>query len=269
MKILIKGAGDLATGIAHRLYKAGYEIIMTEIETPTTVRRTVAFSQAVYDKICIVEDVTAELAENVEEAEATIASGRIAVVVDPMAKILHRWKPEVIVDAILAKKNLGTKLSDADYVIGVGPGFTAGTDCHAVIETKRGHYLGRVITNGSAIPNTGIPGNIGGYTTERLIRAEADGVFEPIASIGDMVEKGQLVAYVRPEQSSVTPIPIYAKMSGIVRGMLQEGVIVSSGMKSGDIDARCERAHCFTISDKARAVGGGVLEAVCAYEHIG
>ena len=163
-------------------------------------------------------------------------------------------------DAIIAKKNIGTKMTDAPLVIGVGPGFTAGIDCHRVIETKRGHYLGRVIEAGSAIPNTGIPGNVGGYTVERIIRAGEDGIFVPKVSIGDQVEAGQVVAI-----SGNTPVR--AQITGIVRGLLQEGVRVTKGMKAGDIDARCEKAHCFTISDKARAIGGGVLEAVCGWEH--
>jgi xanthine dehydrogenase accessory factor len=151
-------------------------------------------------------------------------------------------------------------MEEAPLVIGVGPGFTAGKDCRGVIETKRGHYLGKVIREGSAIPNTGIPGNVGGYTIERIIRASADGDFQPVADIGDLVEKDQIIAISGGQ-------PVYALMSGIVRGMLQAGVKVKEGMKCGDIDARCERNHCFTISDKARSIGGGVLEAVVAYEH--
>lgn len=151
-------------------------------------------------------------------------------------------------------------MTDAPLVIGVGPGFTAGTDCHRVIETKRGHYLGRVIDKGSAIPNTGVPGNVGGYTVERLLRAADSGIFRPLAEIGDYVTEGQTVAF-------SGNVPVKAQISGIIRGLLQAGVPVTKGMKAGDIDARCERNHCFTISDKARAIGGGVLEAVSAWEH--
>ena len=165
------------------------------------------------------------------------------------------YQPDVEVDAILAKRNLGTKIEDAPIVIGVGPGFTAGMDCHFVVETKRGHDLGRVITEGTAIPNTGVPGVIAGYAKERLICASGEGRFEPKAEIGDCVEKGQLVAMCGKN-------PVYAQMSGMIRGMLPEGIVVSKGMKCGDIDARREYAYCFTISDKARAVGGGVLEAI-------
>ena len=255
MKILIKGAGDLATGIAWRLKQCGFDICMTEIEVPTTVRRTVAFSRAVYEGEAKVEGLLAVFAAGYEQAQKIVKEENIAVVADPEAKILQMWKPDVVVDAILAKKNLGTRIGDAPLVIGVGPGFTAGEDCHLVVETKRGHYLGRVIERGSAIPNTGIPGDVGGYTTQRLIRAEAGGPFEPAVSIGDTVTQGQVVA-------CSGGIPIRAQMSGMVRGMLQAGVLVTEGMKCGDIDARCVRDHCFTISDKARAIGGGVLEAI-------
>ncbi|WP_343250428.1 selenium-dependent molybdenum cofactor biosynthesis protein YqeB [Diplocloster hominis] len=255
MKILIKGAGDLATGIAWRLKHCGFDICMTEIPVPTTVRRTVAFSRAVYEGEARVEGLLAVFAAGSEEAERIVKEGDISVLADPEAKIKETWQPDVVVDAILAKKNLGTQIDDAPLVIGVGPGFTAGEDCHLVVETKRGHYLGRVIERGSAIPNTGIPGEVAGYTAERLIRAEAGGLFQPAVSIGDTVTKGQVVA-------GSGGVPIRAQMSGMVRGMLQAGVLVTEGMKCGDIDARCEREYCFTISDKARAIGGGVLEAI-------
>ena len=260
MKILIKGAGDLATGIASRLYNSGYQILMTDIAVPLTVRRTVALSRAVYEGKAEVETMTGILVKNMDEAEKVLSDRNIPVIVDEKAEIRKDYQPDVVVDAILAKKNLGTRITDAPLVIGVGPGFTAGEDCHVVVETKRGHYLGQAIWKGSAIPNTGIPGNIGGFTVERIIRATADGIFEPVAKIGDMVEKDQIVAYSGGQE-------IRAKMSGIVRGMLQDHVPVTKNMKCGDIDARCELEHCYTISDKARAVGGGVLEAVCGFEH--
>lgn len=259
MKILIKGAGDLATGIASRLYGAGHQIMMTDIAVPLTVRRLVAFSRAVYEGEAVVEDMTARLAKNQEEAEKIMEQGDIPVIVDPKAECVQWFQPDVIVDAILAKRNLGTKITDAPFVIGVGPGFTAGEDCNCVVETKRGHTLGNVIWDGSAIPNTGVPGNVGGYSIERLIKASADGVIEPKAVIGDLVRKGQIVAITGGE-------PVYALMDGIVRGMLQPGVQVTKGLKIGDIDARAKQGHCRTISDKARAIGGGVLDAVCSYE---
>lgn len=260
MRILIKGAGDLATGIAYRLFMAGYELLMTDIQAPTTVRRTVAFSRAVTDKEAEVEGVKAVLVQNLEEAEKAAKEGKIPVIVDAKAEIKDSYHPQVIVDAIIAKKNLGTRITDAPLVIGVGPGFEAGKDCHSVIETKRGHTMGKVIKSGAAIPNTGVPGDVGGFTVERIIRAAADGEFVPVAAIGDKVEKGELVAYSGGQ-------PVYAKMPGLVRGMLQSGLTVFKGMKCGDIDARCELFHCFTISDKAMAIGGGVLEEVVRFEH--
>ena len=253
--ILIKGAGDLATGVAHRLKKCGFNIIMTEISEPTMVRRTVAFSQAVYDKEVEVEGVKAVLAFEKHDIYRIIEEGNIAILVDEEAKIVDEIKPDIIIDAIIAKKNLGTNINDAKIVIALGPGFTAGVDCHCVVETKRGHYLGKTIYRGSAIPNTGVPGDIGGYTKERIIRATDDGKISPVASIGDYVEKGDIVAY-------INETPIFAEINGIVRGMLQKDVKVFKGMKSGDIDPRCEKNHCFTISDKARSIGGGVLEAI-------
>lgn len=259
MKILIKGAGDLATGIASRLYGAGHQILMTEIAVPLTVRRTVALSRAVYEGKAEVEELAGFLADSRERAEEIMGRGDIAVMVDPEAKCREWYRPDVIVDAILAKRNLGTWITDAPFVVGVGPGFEAGVDCHCVIETKRGHTLGNIIWRGGAIPNTGIPGNVGGYTLERLIRASADGQMEPKARIGDCVEKGQIVALTGGK-------PVYAQMSGIIRGMLQEGAQVTKDLKVGDIDARAELSHCYTISDKARAIGGGALEAVSRFE---
>ena len=196
---------------------------------------------------------------SIEEAKEILSRGDIAVMVDPEASCRNWFRPDVIVDAILAKKNLGTRIADAPFVIGVGPGFTAGADCSCVVETKRGHYLGQVIWRGSAIPNTGVPGDVGGYTTERLLRASADGIMEPKVQIGDKVENGQITAL-------TGGVPVYAQMPGIVRGLLQEGTEVRKGLKIGDIDARAHSSYCHTISDKARAVGGAVLEAVSLYE---
>ena len=254
-KIWIRGAGDLATGIALRLYRSGFDIIMSDTAVPTTVRRTVAFSPAVYTGETSVEGITGKLCENISMIDTVIESGCIPVIVDPSGEIMKEYKPDVIVDAIIAKTNIGTKITDADIVIGVGPGFEAGVDCHAVVETKRGHNLGRVLWSGSAYPNTGVPGNIGGYTVERIIRATADGVFKAKVNIGDYVKAGDLLAY-------CDETPVYANIDGIVRGLLQDGVKVKTGMKSGDVDPRAEKEYCFTVSDKASAIGGGVLEAI-------
>lgn len=255
LKVLIKGAGDLATGIGWRLRRCGFQIIMTELEQPTTVRRTVAWSNAVYEGSCVVEGIRGVLVFDAAGVFEELRNGNVPVIVDPAANIKREFRPDGLVDAVIAKKNTGTLITDASVVIGVGPGFTAGVDCHLTVETKRGHFLGRVIEQGSAAPNTGVPGEIGGYAAERLIRAAADGLFIPRTGIGDRVSKDQIVAV-------TGGCPVRAQMAGMVRGMLMEGLPVTKGMKCGDIDAECELSHCFTISDKARAVGGGVLEAL-------
>lgn len=254
-KIWIRGAGDLATGIAAKFFRAGFDVIMSDIKTPTTVRRTVAFSPAIYQGEQIVEGIKAKLCEDISKVDTILKSNCVAVVADESGDIMREYKPDIIIDAIIAKTNIGTKKSDAKIVIGVGPGFEAGVDCHAVVETKRGHNLGRVLWTGSAFPNTGVPGNIGGYTVERIIRATSDGIFKAVVNIGDIVKAGDLLAY-------CDKTPIYANIDGTVRGLLQDGVKVKTGMKSGDIDPRAKREYCFTISDKASAIGGGVLEAV-------
>jgi xanthine dehydrogenase accessory factor len=258
MLVVIKGAGDLASGIALRLRHARFDVAMTEIPQPLAVRRTVCFSQAVYEGSAQVEDVCAELVKDEADMKSCFSRGRIAVFVDPGASVVERFSPAVVVDAIMAKKNTGLSIHDAPVVIALGPGFTAGRDCHAVIETMRGHSLGRVITEGGALPNTGVPGDIGGYTAARLLRVPAAGVFEGRAEIGASVKKGDTVA-------AVNGIPIRAELDGVLRGLLPPGISVTPGMKAGDIDPRCEAAHCFTVSDKALAVAGGVLEALLRF----
>jgi xanthine dehydrogenase accessory factor len=272
MLVIIKGAGDLASGIALRLFHAGFDIAMTEIAAPLAVRRTVSFSQAVYDGRTQVEDISAVLVQDEAEMCKAFDRKQIAVFVDPAAVIVKQLKPAALIDAIMAKRNTGTSINDAPVVIGIGPGFTAGLDCHAVIETMRGHSLGRVITKGSAIPNTGVPGSIGGYTLERLLRAGADGVFEAKAEIGSLVKKGDVAALVKCGGNGGSGIaanggavPVCAGIDGIVRGLLPSGIAVKRGMKAGDIDPRCERSHCFTVSDKALAIGGGALEALLRF----
>ena len=259
MLAVIKGAGDIASGIALRLHRANFKVVMTEIDAPTAIRRTVCFSEAVYNGKAVVEDVKAVLADNVSKVSDIIDNGDIAVIVDEKATCIRELKPDFVIDAILAKKNLNTDIDDADVVIGVGPGFTAGEDCHAVVETKRGHYLGRVYYTGRAIENTGIPGDIAGHTTDRIIRSPEYGVFNPIYEIGDEVKSGEVVA-------CVDSTPIVCNVSGILRGILPKGTMVSANMKSGDVDPRCDKEHCYTVSDKALAVGGGVLEA-CLHLH--
>lgn len=255
MLILIKGAGDIATGIAVRLKNAGMQVVMTEIAIPTTVRRSVAFSRAVYEGSAVVENITAKLVLDFAQIPAVLQQDEIPVLIDPLCEVLKSIHFDAVVDSILAKKNLSTDPTQAPVVIGVGPGFSVPQDCHCVIETQRGHDLGRCIYQGCAAKNTGIPGEIGGYTVERLLRAPCDGIFHPILAIGDAVKAGQTVALVDDQ-------PVTAQIDGIVRGLLQDNVPVKSGMKSGDIDPRGCYEHCFTVSDKARAVGGGVLEAI-------
>ena len=245
----------MATGIALRLKRAHISVIMTDIPAPTAIRRTVAFSQAIVLGETKVEDVTARRVETPEAAMALLQENVVPVLADPEGACISILKPDAVVDAILAKRNLGTRITDAPVVIGVGPGFTAGVDCHAVVETMRGHDLGRLLTRGSAAPNTGVPGDVGGYTTQRIIRAPADGAFEPLAAIGQRVEEGQPVARVAGRTAC-------AQLTGVVRGMLPAGLAVTAGMKAGDIDPRCRAEHCFTVSDKARAIGGGVLEGL-------
>lgn len=253
--ILIKGAGDLASGVAVRLAHCGFPIVMTDLPHPTSIRRTVCFSEAIPKGECTVEDVTAVRADSVDDVKTILARGQIAVLADPNATCVNVLKPEVVVDAILAKRNLGTEISDAPIVVALGPGFTAGVDCHAVVETMRGHDLGRVILKGNAAPNTGVPGNIAGFSSERVLRAPKNGIFTEIRHIGDLVKRGETVAEVDGE-------PIHATIDGIIRGLLPTGTPVTADMKSGDIDPRPILEHCTTVSDKARAIGGGVLEAI-------
>lgn len=261
--VVVKGAGDLATGIGHRLFRSGFQVIMTELTQPTVIRRTAAFAETVFSGQMVVEGVMAVKTELTDVLQV-INRGQIPVVVDPQGVVIHLYKPLAVVDAILAKKNTGTQLSDAPIVIGVGPGFTAGRDVHAVVESKRGHYLGRVITEGSALPNTGVPGEIGGYTKERILRAPCQGIFKGIAQIGDKVAVDDIIAYVDDK-------PIQAVIAGTLRGLLHDELSVYPGMKIGDIDPRCIFEHCFSISDKARAIGGGVLEGIlfhCAQRQV-
>ena len=255
MPVASRGAGDVATGIALRLWRAHIRVVMTDIERPTAIRRTVCFSQAIVHGETTVEDVTARQATSARAALDILKAGCIPVLADPEGACIPALKPDAVVDAILAKKNLGTKITDAPVVVGVGPGFTAGVDCHAVVETMRGHYLVRVIHEGTAIPNTGIPGLIGGFAGERVLRAPADGVFHQMLDIGAQVKMGDVAATVNGQ-------PMVCTLDGVLRGILADGTPVCKGMKAGDIDPRCELKHCYCASDKALAVGGGVLEAV-------
>ncbi|MBW6462567.1 MAG: EF2563 family selenium-dependent molybdenum hydroxylase system protein [Firmicutes bacterium] len=253
--VLIKGAGDLASGVAHRLWFSGFRVVMLELPAPLVVRTTVSFASAVYEGSIEVESLTAKLCPGPEEAACCLSDDIIPVIVDPDAKSIDFLKPEVIIDAIMAKGNRLTKITDAQLVIGLGPGFTAGLDCSAVIETKRGHNLGKVIHSGSAADDTAEPGLIGGYGIERLLRAPAGGTFKPLKNIGETVKSGEAVAM-------VNDVPIRTQISGLIRGMLYPNLEIKAGTKVGDIDPRGEEVDYLTISDKARAIGGGVLEAI-------
>ena len=258
MLILIRGAGDLASGIALRLHHARLQVVMTDLPRPTAIRRTVCFSQAILFGTMTVEDVTAERAETPKQALEILKTGRIPVLADPEARCIAALHPDAVVDAILAKRNLGTRITDAPCVVGVGPGFTAGVDCHAAVETMRGHTLGRVITDGSPLPNTNIPGLIGGFAGERVLRAPADGIFRQRLEIGATVRQNEIAGYVGGE-------PMLCQIGGVLRGLLADGTPVHRGMKAGDVDPRGEISYCHLVSDKALAIGGGVLEAILRF----
>lgn len=255
MRVLIRGAGDIATGIALRLYRARFQVVMTDLPKPTAIRRTVCFSQAIVHGETTVEGIRAVHAPDCAAAESIMAQGGIPVLADPECVWRTALRPDGLVDAILAKRNLGTTMADAPVVIGIGPGFTAGVDCHAVVETMRGHTLGRVIYQGSALPNTNIPGLIGGYAGERVLRSPDDGIFRTALQIGAQVKSGDVAGTVNGK-------PMCCTIDGVLRGLLADGTPVHKGMKSGDVDPRCHEEYCFTASDKALAVGGGVLEAL-------
>lgn len=256
--VIIRGAGDLATGTAVRLHNSGFPVIMLDIEKPTVIRRTVSFAQALLTGRAEVEGITARKCTE-EDALQTALSDTIAVVDDPEGKLIYRLHPEVVVDAIIAKKNLGTCRDMAPLTIALGPGFKAPDDVNAVIETKRGHTLGRIIYNGSAIPNTGIPGIIEGYGKERVMHSPCAGTFHALCEIGDLVTAGQIVAYI---DSLNGQIPVKTLISGKIRGMLFSGLEVPEGFKVADVDPRGEKADHTTCSDKALSIAGGVLEAI-------
>ena len=299
--IICRGAGDLATGIIHRLHRAGHRVIALETDYPAAIRRQVSFCEAVYDGSAVVEGVTARLVPALADAEtdtetysgindtpaahivsekwdssaieAVLEAGEVPLLIDQKGESIALLKPDVVVDAIIAKKNLGTTIDMAPLVIGVGPGFTAGQDVHLVIESMRGHNLARIITDGMAQPNTGVPGNIAGFTSERVIHAPAAGYIHDVRKIGDIVQKGDEIARIYPDKESYVNalseyVPVNATITGIIRGLIREGYYFRKGFKIADIDPReSEITNCFTISDKARSIAGSVLEAVSAFEH--
>lgn len=256
--VLVKGAGDLGTGVAWRLHRAGFPVVIAELAQPLVVRRTVAFASAVYDNSIAVEGVTARRTQSVDDARRLLDERIIPVLIDPETNARNYFKPHVLVDAVMAKRNTGTHIDDAPQVIALGPGFMPNVDCHAVIETNRGHNLGRVLWDRSAEPNTGTPGEIGGKMGERVLRAPTEGAVTGKKAIGEQVTRGEIIAEVNGQL-------VIAPFDGILRGLMHDGIVVRAGMKIGDVDPRAQREHCFTISDKALAIGGGVLEAVLAW----
>ncbi|MDA3812048.1 MAG: selenium-dependent molybdenum cofactor biosynthesis protein YqeB [Spirochaetaceae bacterium] len=251
--IVVRGAGDIATGTISRLFKAGFPVLALETEKPTVIRRTVSFAEAVFTGFTEVEGITAQLAEKFSDIQKIVSEGHIPVAIDPQGQLIKDLNPVAVIDAILAKKNLGTNKEMAPLTIALGPGFEAGKDVHFIVETSRGHSLGKVIFSGPAAANTGIPGAIEGYTTERIVRSPIKGKVEVLKDIGSLVKKGEVIARIKD-------VDINASMDGMIRGMIRPGTEVPENFKMGDIDPRGERADYTTISDKARAIGGSVLE---------
>ncbi len=256
LTICIKSGGDLATGVAARLYKAGFKrLVLLETERPLAVRRNVSFAEAVYNGTQTVEGITAQLCQSADDFESVFATGKIVIIVDPQWTTLQQISPDVVVDAILAKRNLGTTKNEAPLVIGLGPGFNAGQDVHCIIETNRGHFLGSTIYSGPAQENTGAPGVIAGYTVERVLWSPVAGTFKSDHQIGDILKQGEPLGF-------VDDLPVLSKLDGVIRGLLRSETPVQKGTKLGDVDPRGEVAYCSLVSEKSRAIGGGVLEAI-------
>lgn len=258
----VKGGGDIGSGVAWRLFQCGFKVFVTEIPEPLAVRRRVSFCEAVYEGRSLVEGVEALLVRDRTGVLSCWETGRVPILVDPDCEIRQALHPEVLVDATLAKANLGTSQTDAPLVLALGPGFLPGKDVHGVIETQRGHALGRLLTDGPAAPNTGIPGPVLGFAEERVLRAPASGPFRNILEIGDAVRQGERVG-------SVGDTPVLAGIPGVIRGLIRPGIRVETGLKIGDIDPRGTRHFCFTISEKALAIAGGVIEGILRFLHAG
>lgn len=261
--VLVRGAGDLATGVIVRLHRCGFRVAVTECANPSAIRRRAALCEAVWQGQATVEGVTCRRVDDPDEAARVAQAGEVPLLVDEHADCVSALRPAVVVDAILAKRNLGTQRGMAPITVGLGPGFAAGEDVDAVVETMRGHHLGRVILQGAAIPNTGVPGVIAGYAAERVIHAPEAGEMTFVSD-----ENGQIIdigALVKKEQeiARVGGAPVLATIDGVLRGLIREGYPVTKGLKIADIDPRPEQvAYCDTVSDKARAIGGGVVEAL-------
>ncbi len=253
--VIIRGGGDLATGVAFRLHRAGIATLILEAEKPLAVRRQVAFAEAVFSGSIQVEGVAAKLVADWNAAQQSVKEGNIPVMIDPQASILKDLRPLVIVDARMLKQDLPSMMDQTSLLIGIGPGFEAGKNCHAVIESQRGHHLGRVFWSGRAAENTGIPGSINKYKKDRVLYAPSDGTLNPKAKIGDLIKQGELIA-------SVNSQTIIAPFDGLLRGLIHRSVPLTKGMKIGDLDPRNDPSYTAQISDKALAIGGGVLEAL-------
>jgi xanthine dehydrogenase accessory factor len=259
--VLLRGGGDLASGVALRLVKSGIPVVITELPAPLTVRRSVSFARAVYDKKVKVEDVDGILISSPSNVQSVIKQGAVPVLIDPDADLLSMLKPQVMVDGRMIKLPPDLGIDAAKLVIGLGPGFTAGKDCHAVIETQRGHFMGRVIWQGQAEQDTGAPETVLSFKTERVIRAPSDGIFHAHVKIGDVIQTGQVLGAVDTQ-------PLKAPFKGVLRGLIQDGIQVTAGMKIGDLDPRGDNRLIHYVSDKSLAVGGGVLEAILSKEEL-
>ena len=258
--VIVRGGGDIATGTIYKLYECGFKVLILETANPSAIRRNVAFSEAVYNGTQTVEGLTCTLAKTLEEAVSLLEEGKLAMLIDPVGECIGQLRPMAVVDGILAKKNLGTHKTMAPITVALGPGFTAGEDVDAVIETMRGHSLGRVIYEGEAIRNTGIPGVIAGFSKERVLHSPAAGVMRNVKKITDTVGKGETIALIETKEGD---IPVVATIDGLLRGLIRDGYPVTKGFKIADIDPRLqEYENCFTISDKARCIAGGVVEAI-------
>lgn len=258
--VIVRGAGDLASGVIHRMYREGYRVLALETSKPACIRRQVAYGEAVYDGQTEVEGVTAVRVSDWKEVEACWSEGRIPILIDERGNAIEQWKPDIVIDAILAKKNLGTAKDMAPLTIGLGPGFTAGEDVDVVIETMRGDTLGKIYRQGSALANTGVPGMIGGYAKERVIHSTSNGKMHAVHEIGDVVKQGELLAY-------VGETPVYATIDGILRGLIRDNYEVTKGLKIMDIDPRIsELNQCFLISDKAKKIANSVYETIKHWE---
>ena len=259
--VIVRGGGDVATGAAARLHRAGFAVVVTEIEMPLAVRRLVAFAEAIYAGETSVEEIQARRVDDVEGVKRALSGGVVPVIVDPTAEIRQALKPLALIDGRMVKRPSDLPLEAAPMIIGLGPGLTAGVDCHAVVETNRGHHMGRVFWEGSAQDDTGIPEKVAGHDVDRVLRAPASGRFKGMQSLASVVAKGTAVG-------KVGGVPVHASFTGALRGLLHSGLHVEIGAKVGDLDPRCDPMYCYQISDKSLAVGGGVLEALLSQPQI-